>query len=110
MKNNMDILEKKNKYNHLYDYYGCLLTEKQQEYFTSYYFDDMSLAEIADIYNISRNAVHDQLKKIYNLLDYYEENLKLSLKEKEYNEILNQYENNKNKDVQELINKLRSME
>ena len=110
MKNNMDILEKKNKYNHLYDYYGCLLTEKQQEYFTSYYFDDMSLAEIADIYNISRNAVHDQLKKIYNLLDYYEENLKLSLKEKKYNEILNQYENNKNKDVQELINKLRGME
>lgn len=99
-----------NKYNHLYDYYGCLLTEKQQEYFTSYYFDDMSLAEIADIYNISRNAVHDQLKKIYNLLDYYEENLKLSLKEKKYNEILNQYENNKNKDVQELINKLRGME
>lgn len=110
MKNNMDILEKKNKYNHLYDYYGCLLTEKQQEYFTSYYFDDMSLAEIADIYNISRNAVHDQLKKIYNLLDYYEENLQLSLKEQKYNEILNQYENNKNKDVQELINKLRSME
>ena len=106
----MDILEKKNKYNHLYDYYGCLLTEKQQEYFTSYYFDDMSLAEIADIYNISRNAVHDQLKKIYNLLDYYEENLQLSLKEQKYNEILNQYENNKNKDVQELINKLRSME
>ena len=110
MKNNMDILEKKNKYNHLYDYYGCLLTEKQQEYFTSYYFDDMSLAEIADIYNISRNAVHDQLKKIYNLLDYYEENLQLSLKEQKYNEILNQYGNNKNKKVQELINKLRSME
>ena len=110
MKNNMDILEKKNKYNHLYDYYGCLLTEKQQEYFTSYYFDDMSLAEIADIYNISRNAVHDQLKKIYNLLDYYEENLQLSLKEQKYNEILNLYENNKNKEVQELINKLRSME
>ena len=110
MKNSMDILEKKNKYNHLYDYYGCLLTEKQQEYFTSYYFDDMSLAEIADIYNISRNAVHDQLKKIYNLLDYYEENLQLSLKEQKYNEILNLYENNKNKEVQELINKLRSME
>ena len=46
----MDILEKKNKYNHLYDYYGSLLTSKQQEYFTSYYFDDMSLAEIADAY------------------------------------------------------------
>ena len=50
----MDILEKKNKYNHLFDYYGCLLTVKQQEYFTSYYFDDMSLAEIADAYGVSQ--------------------------------------------------------
>lgn len=106
----MDILEKKNKYNHLYDFYGCLLTEKQQKYFTSYYFDDMSLSEIADIYNISRNAVHDQLKKIYNLLDYYEDKLHLSAKEKEMNVIFKQYENNSNIDVQELINKLRSVE
>ena len=106
----MDILEKKNKYNHLFDYYGCLLTEKQQEYFTSYYFDDMSLAEIADIYNVSRNAVHDQLKKIYTLLDYYEEKLQLSLKDNKLNDILKQYENNSNSDIRELINKLRSME
>ena len=110
MKSNMDILEKKNKYNHLYDYYGCLLTEKQQEYFTSYYFDDMSLSEIADVYNISRNAVHDQLKKIYNLLDYYEEKLRLSLKEQKFNSILDEYKNSQNKDVCELINKLRSVE
>jgi len=106
----MDILEKKNKYNHLYDYYGCLLTTKQQEYFTSYYFDDMSLSEIADVYNISRNAVHDQLKKIYNLLDYYEEKLQLSNKDTKINEIFKQYENNKNSEVLELISKLRSME
>ena len=106
----MDILEKKNKYNHLFDYYGCLLTEKQQEYFTSYYFDDMSLAEIADIYNVSRNAVHDQLKKIYTLLDYYEEKLQFSLKDNKLNDILKQYENNSNSDIRELINKLRSME
>ena len=71
MKNNMDILDKKNKYNQLFDFYGCLLTEKQQEYFTSYYFDDMSLAEIADEHNISRNAVHDQLKKIYTADVYF---------------------------------------
>ena len=69
MMNNMDILDNKNKYNQLFDFYGCLLTEKQQEYFTSYYFDDMSLAEIADEHNISRNAVHDQLKKIYTAVD-----------------------------------------
>ena len=102
----MDILEKKNKYNHLFDYYGCLLTEKQQEYFTSYYFDDMSLAEIADVYNVSRNAVHDQLKKIYSLLDYYEEKLQLSSRDNKLNDILKEYENNSNSDIQELINKL----
>jgi RNA polymerase sigma factor (sigma-70 family) len=79
-----NILEKKNKYNQLFDYYGCLLTVKQQEYFTSYYFDDLSLSEIASIYNISRNAVHDQLKKIYDLLDYYEENLHLFSKHIKY--------------------------
>ena len=70
MMNNMDILDKKNKYNQLFDFYGCLLTEKQQEYFTSYYFDDMSLAEIADEHNISRNAVHKNIKDIKEKLDY----------------------------------------
>ena len=62
----MDILEKKNKYNQLFDYYGCLLTQKQQEYFINYYFEDLSLSEIANMFNVSRNAVHDQLNKIYN--------------------------------------------
>ena len=70
----------------------------------------MSLSEIADVYNISRNAVHDQLKKIYNLLDYYEEKLQLSNKDTKINEIFKQYENNKNSEVLELISKLRSME
>lgn len=106
----MDILEKKNKYNHLFDYYGCLLTQKQQEYFTSYYFDDMSLSEIADAYGVSRNAVHDQLNKIYNLLDYYEEKLRLSNKENQFDSILKQYENNSNEEIKDLINKLRSVE
>jgi predicted DNA-binding protein YlxM (UPF0122 family) len=106
----MDILEKKNKYNHLYDYYGSLLTSKQQEYFTSYYFDDMSLAEIADAYGVSRNAVHDQLNKIYNLLDYYEQNLKLSYKDEQLEKILKQFDSSDNKEVCELINKLRNME
>ena len=106
----MNIIEKKNKYNHLFDYYGCLLTTKQQEYFVSYYFEDLSLAEIANIYNISRNAVHDQLKKIYDLLDYYEEKLQLVSKNDEYDNILKQYENSSNDETKELINKLRSLE
>lgn len=106
----MDILEKKNKYNKLFDFYGCLLTVKQQEYFTQYYFEDLSLAEIAEIYNVSRNAVYDQLNKIYNLLDYYEANLHLSAKYEVYDNLLEEYKSSSNKDVIELINKLRSME
>lgn len=106
----MDILDKKNKYNQLFDYYGCLLTPKQQEYFTSYYFDDMSLSEIADMHNISRNAVHDQLNKIYKLLDYYEEKLNLVLRNEKFDNIIKKYENNSNNDINKLINELKDME
>lgn len=108
--NIMNIIEKKNKYNQLFDYYGCLLTTKQQEYFVNYYFEDLSLAEIASIYNVSRNAVHDQLHKIYDLLDYYEEKLQLVSKTNNYSKILDEYNNSSSEETRELINKLRSLE
>ena len=61
----------------LYDYYGSLLTEKQQSYFENYYFNDYSLAEIAENDNVSRNAVHGQLKIVEEKLNEYEDKLKL---------------------------------
>ena len=48
----------------LFDYYGELLTEKQQTYFKDYYFNNLTLAEIAENENISRNAVHKQIKSL----------------------------------------------
>ena len=48
----------------LYDYYGELLTKKQQLYFEDYYFNNLSLQEIAEDYSISRNAVYNSLKEI----------------------------------------------
>ena len=48
----------------LYDYYGELLTDKQQNYFKDYYFDNLTLSEISENYNISRNAIHKSLKEI----------------------------------------------
>ena len=57
-------MEKEIYYNNLFDYYGELLNEKQQEYFKYYYFDNLSLSEIADNLNLSRNAIHKQLKQI----------------------------------------------
>lgn len=61
----------------LYDYYGSLLTDKQRSYFENYYFNDYSLAEIAENDNVSRNAVHGQLKIVEEKLNEYEDNLKL---------------------------------
>jgi predicted DNA-binding protein YlxM (UPF0122 family) len=64
----------------LYDLYFELLTDKQKEYFEEYYFDDFSISEIAENHEISRNAVHDQLKKVIKNLEDYE--LKLGLLKK----------------------------
>ena len=46
--------------NILYDCYKDLFTEKQQLYFESYYWENLSLSEIATNYHVSRNAVHNQ--------------------------------------------------
>ena len=44
-------------YSELYDLYKKLLTDKQQEYFEEYYFNNLSLSEISNDFDISRNAV-----------------------------------------------------
>lgn len=64
----------------LYDFYGQLLTEKQQQVMSLYHEENLTLSEIADEFGISRQAVHDTLKKAEQLLSEYEK--KLSLVEK----------------------------
>lgn len=66
----------------LYDLYIELFTDKQRMYFESYYYDDLSLSEIADNYEISRNAAYKQIKEVEKKLLYYEECLKLNDKRK----------------------------
>ena len=60
----------------LFDYYGELLTEKQQSYFKDYYFKNLTLSEISENENVSRNAVHKQIKDAENKLNHYETILK----------------------------------
>ena len=48
------------------DFYGKLLTDKMREIMEYYYFDDLSLAEIADDVGISRQAVHDTVRRAGN--------------------------------------------
>ncbi len=87
----------------LYDYYGDLLTDKQKSYFEDYYFSDLSLQEIAENNNVSRNAVHNSLKDIVNKLNYYEEKLKLYEKGKEINKLIENIEEDIKNKIKELI-------
>ena len=65
----------------LFDYYEKLLDEKDRECFKAYNFDNLSLGEIAELVDISRNAVHKRLKKTEEKLKYYEEVVGLYRKE-----------------------------
>ena len=70
-------MDKKIYLNNLYDYYSDLFTDKQKNYFEDYYFNDLSLSEIAENNNVSRNAVHSQIKIMESKLEYYEKILGL---------------------------------
>lgn len=70
----------------LFDFYGPLLTEKQSKIWDLYYQEDLSLSEIAGQEGISRQAVHDLLKRTEKILEGYEQRLGLIfrfLKERE---------------------------
>lgn len=61
----------------LYDFYGELLTPHQKMIYEEYVLDNFSISEIAKEYNISRQGVHDQLKRVDKLLNEYESTLHL---------------------------------
>lgn len=61
----------------LYDFYGQLLTAKQQEILKLYHEDNYSLSEIAEEFEISRQGVHDAVKKAEKALHEYESKLGL---------------------------------
>ena len=84
----------------LYDFYGELLTGHQQEIYESVVYENLSLGEIAEAKGISRQAVHDIVKRCDKILLGYEEKLKLverftNIKEKieQINRLSEQYEN-----------------
>ena len=60
----------------LFDIYSNLLTSKQKEVFIDYYFNNLSLSEIAENNNISRQAVDFTLKNVLKALSSYEDALK----------------------------------
>ena len=65
------------RYCELNAYYGGLLTKKQSEIFSLHYEEDYSLAEIAEKFNITRQAVLDNLRKAEKVLDNAEQKIGL---------------------------------
>ena len=72
------MLEDTTRANLLYDFYSSLLTGRQREILELYYQHDLSLAEIADNTGISRQAVHDVVKRAVRALEKAEERLGLA--------------------------------
>lgn len=74
----------------LLDYYGQMLTEKQREVAQLYYNEDLSLAEIAQFANITRQGVRDSIKRAEGTLLEMEERLGLARKFRVYHQKLEQ--------------------
>lgn len=88
----------------LYDYYGELFSDKQREYFEEYYFDNLSLAEIAENEDKSRNAIHKVLKGVISKLYEYEDKLGLYKKEKKLKNVIAKIKDDKiRKEIEGLL-------
>lgn len=86
------MLEKTTRVNFLFDFYQSLLTDKQRIYMQLYYLDDLSLGEIAEEYEVSRQAVYDNVRRTEAMLEDYEAKLALFHKFQERSELIEQIE------------------
>ena len=81
-------MDKQDKLILLFDYYGDLLSESQKNYFESYYFDNLTLSEIGENFDVSRNAVSKDLKLASEKLNNFEEKLRLVEKDDKLRKIV----------------------
>jgi len=73
----IELIEKKMRLGNLFVFYGQLLTAKQQDILELYCHNDLSLGEISEDLEISRQAVYDTIRRGEKLLESYEEKLGL---------------------------------
>ena len=76
----------------LFDFYGVLLTENQKKIYEEVVFNDYSISEVASDEGISRQSVHDMIRRTDKLLEEYEEKLHLVEKFKKVEELVKQIE------------------
>lgn len=91
----------------LLDYYKPLLTEKQKKYLIDYFEEDLSLTEIAEMNNVSRQAVYDNVKRGCKILRNYEDKLNFYKKDRKlYNELLDLKKDFKIENLDKIIEKM----
>ncbi|WP_439108493.1 putative DNA-binding protein [Alkalihalophilus lindianensis] len=106
------VLDKTLRMNYLFDFYQSLLTPKQRKYMSLYYLDDFSLGEIAEEFEVSRQAVYDNIKRTEAMLEEYEVKLSLLVKFEQRQEILNNLRAGIQSDAtpEEIIDHIQSLE
>ncbi|MGP4072626.1 putative DNA-binding protein [Piscibacillus sp. B03] len=105
------MLEKTTRINYLFDFYQELLTPKQKNYMELYYLEDYSLGEISETYDVSRQAVYDNIKRTEAMLEEYEDKLGLYKRFEQQNRLLEDMkEALSNKDYNQLKSLVTEME
>ncbi len=102
--NVMDDIAKKNL---LYDFYGELLTDHQKLIYEDAVYNDCSLSELANEYNISRQGIHDLLKRCDKVLEEYEDKLHLVERFKKIRKIASKIDDlTDDEEIKELVREL----
>ena len=94
----MKEIEEYVRYSSLFSYYKDLFSDKQREYLEAYLEEDNSLTEIAEAFNVSRQAVFDNIKRGCKRLEKYEKMLGIFEKDIKYIENLKKIEKDFNID------------
>lgn len=76
-KNSLTDINEIVRLSYLYDFYGPLLKDRHREIFEQYILNDLSLSEIAQKYDITRQGVYDIVKRGSRKLEEYEDKLQL---------------------------------
>ena len=87
----------------LYEIYNELLTDKEKKYFEDYYFEDLSLQEIADNFEVSKSYLGKLIKNIDKKINKYEKSLKIIEKNNKIRLLISNLDDELKNKIEELL-------
>lgn len=96
-------------YNLLLDYYGQMLTKHQLDILKDYFYEDLSMNEIAENRKISKAAVSDVIKRSTKQLKDYETKLHIIKDTDKINSVLDEMDKSSNYDIKKYSNRIRKI-